>query len=134
MLWWAAGLMGLVSLTPALDKAAPEPPRLTDGGFTISRAPDGQFYADVNVGAEHLRMLIDPGAATVLLTPQDAARLGVQPGDGSTNAVIPTLAIGPIGAAGVAYTVAPDLPVSLLGRSFLDQVSVHIDDERMVLR
>ena len=136
LLWYAAGLVGLVSLTPALDKAAPAPQssQRAAGGFTILRAPDGQFYTDVNIGAERVRMLVDPGASTVLLTPDDAARLGIHSGDGFTPVTLPTLAIGPIGAASIDAVVAPDLPVSLLGRAFLDKVSVSVDSERMVLR
>ena len=136
LLWYAAGLVGLVSLTPALDQAAPAPESaaVTSGGFTILRAPDGQFYTDVSIGSETVRMLVDPGASTVLLTPDDAARLGIHPGDGFTPVTLPTLALGPIGAASIDAVVAPDLPVSLLGRSFLDKVSVSVDSERMVLR
>ena len=135
MLWYAAGLVGLVSLTPALDQAAPAPEAsIVAGGYTILRAPDGQFYTDVSVGSEHVRMLVDPGAATVLLTPDDAVRLGIKPGEGFTRATLPTLALGPIAAASVDAVVAPDLPVSLLGRSFLDKVSVSVDRDRMVLR
>ena len=136
LLWYAAGLVGLISLTPALDQAAPAPESkaVVAGGFTILRAPDGQFYTDVNIGAERVRMLVDPGASTVLLTPDDAARLGIAAGDGFTPVTLPTLALGPIGAASVDAVVAPDLPVSLLGRSFLDKVAVSVDSERMVLR
>ena len=137
LLWYGAGLIGLVSLTPALDQAAPAPEAraaIAAGGFTILRAPDGQFYTDVNIGAERVRMLVDPGASSVLLTPDDAARLGIEPGDGFTPVTLPTLGLGPIAAASVDAIVAPDLPVSLLGRSFLDKVSVSVDSERMVLR
>ena len=136
LLWYAAGLVGLISLTPALDQAAPAPERasVAAGGFTILRAPDGQFYTDVNIGAERVRMLVDPGASTVLLTPDDAARLGIASGDGFTPVTLATLALGPIAAASIDAVVAPDLPVSLLGRSFLDKVSVSVDSERMVLR
>lgn len=136
LLWYAAGLVGLVSLTPALDQAAPalESSTVAAGGFTIPRAPDGQFYTDVNIGQERVRMLVDPGASTVLLTPDDAARLAIDPGEGFTPVTLPTLALGPIGAASVEAVVAPDLPVSLLGRSFLDKVSVSVDSEQMVLR
>lgn len=135
LLWYAAGLIGLVSLTPALDQAAPAPEApIATGGYTILRAPDGQFYTDVSVGSKHVRMLVDPGASTVLLTPEDAVRLGIEPGAGFTRATLPTLALGPIAAASVDAVVAPDLPVSLLGRSFLDKVSVNVDRDRMVLR
>lgn len=136
LLWAVAGLVGLASLTPALDKASPAPQTssVSATGYTILRAPDGQFYADVSVGSDHVRMLVDPGASTVLLTPADAARLGIASGEGFSRTSLPTLALGPIGAAGVEAVVAPDLPVSLLGRSFLDQVAVSVEHDRMVLR
>ena len=136
LLWYAAGLIGLVSLTPALDQAAPAPERsaVAADGFTILRAPDGQFYTDVSIGPERVRMLVDPGSSDVLLTPDDAARLGIAAGEGFTPVTLPTLALGPIAAASVDAMVAPDLPVSLLGRSFLDKVSVSVDSQRMVLR
>jgi len=136
LLWYVAGLVGLVSITPALDQVtcAPERAPVTASGFTILRAPDGQFYTDVSIGSERIRMLVDPGASAVLLTPEDAARLGIEAHAGFTPAPLPTIAVGPIAAADVDGTVAPDLPVSLLGRSFLDKVSVSVDAERMVLR
>ena len=136
LLWYVAGLVGLVSITPALDNAAPAPQGSAAmvGGHIILRAPDGQFYTDVSIGSQHVRMLVDPGATSVLLTPDDAARLGIKPADGFTPTTLPTIALGPIGAASVDAVVAPDLPVSLLGRTFLDRVSVSVDGDRMVLR
>jgi aspartyl protease family protein len=52
-----------------------------------------------------------------------------------TPLTIERIAIGPLEARGVAGAVARELPISLLGQSFLSRVgTVEIRGDRMVLR
>jgi aspartyl protease family protein len=94
-----------------------------------------------------VHFMIDTGASIVALTRADAQRAGISlsgdraeaMGAGGSVEVVPVtidrLAIGPLEARGVRGAVADQLPVSLLGQSYLEQVgSVEIRGDRMVLR
>jgi aspartyl protease family protein len=111
------------------------------------RGPDGHFYADAQVNGATVRFMVDTGASVVVLTPEDAQRAGIQlPSERSTAMgvggpieVIPVtidrIAIGGIEGRGVQAAVAEELPVSLLGQSYLSRVgSVEIRGDTMVLR
>lgn len=113
----------------------------------LVRAADGHFYADAMVNGAQVHFLIDTGASMVALTPADAQRAGIAlpaerasaQGAGGTIEVIPVIieriAIGPLEARDVPGAVARELPISLLGQSFLAQVGrVEISGDRMVLR
>lgn len=139
---------------PAPAALAPAPPQaamLVDGGATIlPRAPDGHFYADLQVNGRTIRFMIDTGATSVALTRDDAMRAGVDfdPGRFETVGVG---ASGPIRGqrvriadmrldlkqvSGIEAAVLDDgLAVSLLGQSFLSRLqSVTIENDRMTLR
>jgi aspartyl protease family protein len=128
-------VVGLITVAPELDQALepssqPEQP----GRFVIDRAPDGQFYTQGQAGGETIRLMVDPGAEQVLLSAGDAERLGFKSGEGFTRITLPALSVGPVHASQVVAVIAPDLPVSLLGRSFLSRMEVEVGPERMVLR
>jgi aspartyl protease family protein len=113
----------------------------------IARNADGHFYLDAQVNGAQVHFLVDTGASMVALTPADAQRAGIAlPSEraramaaGGAVEVMPVtidrVAIGPLEARGVRGAVAPQLPVSLLGQSFLSRVgTVEISGDRMVLR
>ena len=113
----------------------------------LQRGSDGHFYADAQVNGATIRFMVDTGASVVVLTPQDAQRAGIRlpserataMGVGGPIEVTPVtldrIAIGGIEARGIQGAVAEDLPVSLLGQSYLQRVSsVEIRGDRMVLR
>ena len=113
----------------------------------LRRGPDGHFYADAQVNGTTIRFLIDTGASVVVLSRDDAQRAGIQlpaersmaMGVGGPIQVIPVtldrVALGGIEARGVQAAVAEELPVSLLGQSYLQRVgSVEIRGDTMVLR
>lgn len=133
VLWWAAGLIGLATVAPALDRAIDG--RDASHGFAIPRAPDGQYYATGRSGATSFRLLVDPGAATVLLSAADARSLGFSPTAHFTPVRLETLAVGPYRLKGVDAVIAPDLPVSLLGRSYLDRLrGFEMQRDQLLLR
>ncbi|HMG46822.1 MAG TPA: TIGR02281 family clan AA aspartic protease [Allosphingosinicella sp.] len=113
----------------------------------IARSADGHFYLDAQVNGAQVHFLVDTGASMVALTPADAQRAGIAlpserttaRGAGGAVEVMPVtierIAIGPLEARGVRGAVARELPVSLLGQSFLSRVgTVEISGDRMVLR
>ena len=148
---------------PAASSSAPPPaaagkpasawqaaPPAAGNGFAsreIERAADGHFYLDAQVNGAQIHFLVDTGASMVALTPADAQRAGialpteraVAQGAGGTVEIIPVtidrIAAGPLEARDVAGAVARELPVSLLGQSFLSRVgNVQISGDRMILR
>ena len=130
--------------------AASTGPSQAGNGFAsreIERAGDGHFYLDAQVNGAEVHFLVDTGASIVALTPADAQRAGIAlpsdraiaQGAGGAIEVIPVtierIAAGPLEARGIEGAVARDLPVSLLGQSFLSRVgTVQISGDRMVLR
>jgi aspartyl protease family protein len=146
------------SVAPAPDTtttiaASDDPEERTGNGyaqFTARRAPDGHFYADVRINGATSRMLIDTGASQVVLTRADAQRAGIQARPGEFTAIAQTaggeialkpvtidrLALGPVDSRDVPALVAEaDLPVSLLGQSFLERVgTVEISGDELRLR
>ena len=113
----------------------------------LRRGPDGHFYAEAQVNGTTIRFLVDTGASVVVLTHADAQRAGLHfpaersmaMGVGGPIEVIPVtldrIAVGGIEARGVQAAVAEELPVSLLGQSYLQRVgSVEIRGDTMVLR
>ncbi|MEM8694955.1 MAG: TIGR02281 family clan AA aspartic protease [Pseudomonadota bacterium] len=118
--------------------------------FTAQRARDGHFYADVRINGATSRMLIDTGASSVVLSRADAQRAGIQarPGEFTATAqtaggnialkpvTIDRMALGPVDSRNVPAMVAEsDLPISLLGQSFLERVgTVEISGDELRLR
>ena len=162
---WAAaglGLIGIALLTPTIERAVPAPaaPRPPEAAAApaqfagnglasraLQRSADGHFYAEAQVNGARIRFMIDTGASVVALTPADARRAGIALPDARAKAmgaggeveVIPItidrVALGPLEARNVRGAVARELPVSLLGQSFLGKIgTVEISGDRMVLR
>ena len=161
--WAGVGLVGVVMLAPSLERAeappiaappppvaAPAQPARAGNGFaarTLARSPDGHFYVEAQVNGARIRFIVDTGASIVALTPADARRAGIAlpderataRGAGGEIEVIPVtierIALGPIEARDVRGAVAQQLPVSLLGQSFMRRIgSVEIRGDTMVLR
>jgi len=159
------GLIGMALLSPTVKhddrtpgRDAPQivqpaparPPQQAGNGLAgreIARSEDGHFYAEAQVNGARIRFLVDTGASIVALTPADAQRAGIAlpterakaSGAGGEIEVIPVtierLALGPLEARDVRGAIARDLPVSLLGQSFLSRIgAVEIRGDRMVLR
>lgn len=162
----AVGLVGGYSfreeITAAANRVAAElmPPGTsmrtdmqTEGehAVRIRRRSDGHFVARTEINGVQLTMLVDTGASTVVLKPQDAQRLGidtktlkytvpVQTANGTAYAAhvrLRTMAVGPIAIGGVEALVAKPgtLKDSLLGMSFLSRLrSYEFSGEFLTLR
>lgn len=164
--WAGIGLIGIVVLTPSLrrDDAPPVEPEKPAASATASvapesqagnglasrtltRDPDGHFYAEAQVNGAQVRFMVDTGASIVALTPADAQRAGIaRPSERATvhgaggafevePVTIDRIALGPLEARSVRGAVVAEVGVSLLGQSFLEKVgSVEIHGDTMVLR
>ena len=136
VLWSLAGLVGLLTVAPKIDQAvAPAASHEASDGLAIPRAPDGQFYTDARLNGTPVRMMVDPRATKVVLSGEDAARLGITPASGFTSISLPRLAIGNLEVERVEAVIAPELPVSLIGQSYLSRLAGYrVEREQLVLR
>ncbi|OHV81064.1 TIGR02281 family clan AA aspartic protease [Rhizobium sp. LCM 4573] len=125
----------------------------SEGGneVIIHKTMGGHFQANVAVDGETLPMLVDTGASAVVLTYEDAARIGLDPAElrytltvmtanGRASAApvsIDEIAIGPIVRRNVRAMVAEDgrLDQSLLGMTFLATLgSLQMQTDELRLR
>ena len=104
----------------------------------VLKAADGHYWADALIDGKAVRVMVDTGASVVVLTPADAARLGLRLKSGDFSTTVIT-ASGPVPAAPVALqtvavagarveqvealVVQRGLPHSLLGMSYLGRLS-----------
>lgn len=117
----------------------------------IRKRPDGHFMVHTEADGFVLQMLVDTGASTVVLRPEDGRRLGydpdqlrylvpVQTANGTTYAAsirLKTLSVGRIKMNNVEALVAKrgTLRENLLGMSFLNRLnSYEFSGEYLTLR
>lgn len=120
------------------------------GELIISASPDGHFYAAATVNGTPITFLIDTGASDIVLSPGDAARLGIVSEDLDFSRVVETangmaqaarasvanFTLGPIQLRDVELSVnqAP-MSTSLLGMAFLRNLaSFEIRGRNLILR
>jgi aspartyl protease family protein len=152
VLIWAflfAGLVAGYGLWPDIQRALnPRSAVSRDGTVELRRASDGHFYADAQANGQWLTFLVDTGASDIVLSREDAARVGIDPGTLSFDGIADT-ANGPVPTARVridALSLGPyvdrdvparvnggDLSGSLLGMSYLRCFALRIEGERMIL-
>ena len=124
-------------LQTAVDDGSP--------AVSLQRQRDGHFYADLMVNGAKTRFLIDTGASGVILSAEDAAAAGINPSRLSyssqavtANGIIQTahvsideLRLGEFIDFGFPASVTrSDMPVSLLGQTYLSQfanISINYD-------
>ena len=124
------------------------------GGLTevkIRKRLNGHFTANVDVNGKSISMIVDTGASSIVLTPEDAKRVGIDI-DGMTFGVpvltangrtmaarvwLGEVAIGPLDRTKVEALVAQPgaLSQSLLGMSFLSRLrSYEFSGDYLTLR
>lgn len=165
--WLALGL-GLVTLYAYKDELTPIAARVvaellpgtamtvetSAGGLTevkIRKRLDGHFTAKVEVNGKPVSMIVDTGASSIVLTPEDAKKAGIDPetltyrvpvltANGRTVAArirLDEVAIGPLDRTKVEALVAKPgaLTQSLLGMSFLSRLrSYEFSGDFLTLR
>ncbi len=141
----------------AQARRAPEPPvqQVARSGATgdemiVPAGPNGHFMVDAVVDGVEIRFLVDTGATSVVLTADDAERLGYrldgldhseryQTANGEilgAPVVLPELRIGDLEIADVrASVIRAPLSTSLLGMTFLSRLeSFEVRNEGLILR
>jgi len=107
--------------------------------IVLAAGPGGHFVASGQINGRAVQFLVDTGATTVALSQSEATRLGLawQQGQRATtmtaNGPVPvyqltlsTLRIGDVEVANVAAVVVPaEMPLALLGNSFLSRFAMH---------
>ncbi len=120
-----------------------------DGTVSIRVSENGHFYIEGKVGETVMRFLIDTGASDVVLAPDDAKRIGLQPdsleytrffstangGGTGASVTLPELVIGNIVIRRMPVTVNKTwMPESLLGMSFLRRLhGFRVEGDRLLL-
>lgn len=123
---------------------------VTEGGeIEVPRAQDGHFYLTLDVGGTPIRFMADTGASNMVLSTQDAERLGIDPaslvylGQAQTaNGIVrtarvelPEVALGPFRDTGFpAWVNEGEMGLSLLGMEYLGLYRVELANDRMILR
>ena len=115
----------------------------------VRRSQAGHFYVHALVNGQLVRFVVDTGATTVALTPEDAERAGVKV-DPSSFEVVGMGAAGPIRGQIVQLDsvnldgkqvnhlramVLDGADISLLGQNYLSRIrSVQMAGDEMILR
>lgn len=118
--------------------------------ITLARQRDGHFHTTLTISGTDIEFLVDTGATDVVLSQSDAQRLGIDVdtlqflGTANTaNGVVKTarVQLSDIVFEGIttpsltAYVNQGDLSISLLGMSYLNQMSsIEIAGNQMILR
>jgi aspartyl protease family protein len=110
---------------------------VTDNAVSFRAGPDGHFHVTALVDGVEVLFLVDTGASDVVLTPDDARRLGFDPARLTYSQVYNTangigrgapvrldnVLLGPIGLQDVRASVNETaMDRSLLGMSFLNRI------------
>lgn len=145
------GAIAVVGLWEDIRSTVGPAPQMTVTGETIAvpRARDGHYYLPVVVNGEPITFLVDTGASQIVLSDQDARRIGIDPdqlnylGRASTaNGEVRTapvrldsLELGPVTDHNVsAWVNEGDLRQSLLGMDYLHRFSnIQFADGRLIL-
>lgn len=150
---WALIFVGVVAGYGLWNDIRPDLiPRqmVTEGGeIEVPRAQDGHFYLTLDVGGTPIRFMADTGASNMVLSTQDAERLGIDPaslvylGQAQTaNGIVrtarvelPEVALGPFRDTDFpAWVNEGEMGLSLLGMEYLGLYRVEIAGDRMILR
>ena len=119
------------------------------GAVEVPRAPDGHYYLTLDIAGTLVRFLVDTGASEVVLTAQDARRVGIDPdslnylGQATTaNGIVRTARVR-LEDVRLGETVEPrlaasvtegEMETSLLGMTYLGRFSrIEIAGDRLIL-
>lgn len=122
----------------------------TDGSISFRPGQDGHFHVEALVDGTRLRFLVDTGASDVVLTPDDARRMGfdldrldftgrAETANGDVRSApvrLHEMVLGPIRLTNVRAAVnEAEMSESLLGLSFLSRLDGYeVSGDRLTLR
>ena len=121
-----------------------------DGGtITLNQRRDGHYYANLMINGRDIHFLVDTGATDLVLTKQDALRIGLDEDDMAFNRQASTangtvksatvrlddVQFGPFSDQSVTASVnGGDMQTSLLGMTYLRRFdTIQISDGKMIL-
>jgi aspartyl protease family protein len=111
---------------------------MEDGAIRFTRDVDGHFTIRAEVNGQRVMFLLDTGATDIVLSPQDAERIGIAPAQLTFNRMVQTangmgwaasveltsVVVGPIAIGPMRASVnKASMDRSLLGMEFLNRLS-----------
>lgn len=144
------GVTGVVSNWDAISRDfTPSQATFTDTRIEVPKGRDNHFRLTLTINGVDVDFLVDTGASQVVLTQEDAARVGLDPdtlpyiqtamtanGEVATAPVrLDTVTLGDITDRGVRASVnSGDMGSSLLGMSYLGRFeTIEIRQDRLIL-
>ena len=140
----AVGLWGDIRQT-----IMPSQSVLQGGEISVPTSADGHYYLTAEVNGTPLRFMIDTGASDIVLTQEDAKRIGINPDTlvfsgralsangevGIAPVVLDSVALGPVQSDNVRAMVnGGEMRQSLLGMRYLQRFSkIEIGDGALIL-
>jgi aspartyl protease family protein len=119
------------------------------GEISVPRAEDGHYYLTLTINGTAVPFMVDTGASGMVLTLQDAERLGIardslmflgeaMTANGSVRTAmvtLPVVELGPFRNEGFrAYVNGGEMEGSLLGMDYLGQFDLEFRGGELVLR
>ncbi|MEO6300591.1 MAG: TIGR02281 family clan AA aspartic protease [Paracoccaceae bacterium] len=142
------GLMAGYGLWADIRKDILPQQMVESGHVTIPLGRDGHYHPTLNIDGQTISFVADTGASTVVLSPADARRLGIDPdtlvfvGQAMTangmvrtaSITLPNVTFGPFHDETVQAEVnEADMDGSLLGMSYLGRFSITMGSNQMIL-
>lgn len=135
--------------TDIRQEAMPIQSMARDGAIEVDRAADGHYYLTLTINGTQVPFMVDTGASGMVLSLQDAEKLGIDPeslmflGEASTangivrtaTVTLPVVELGPFRTEGFrAFVNGGEMEGSLLGMDYLGQFHMEFRDGRLILR
>lgn len=121
----------------------------TGGEVVLPRASDGHYYLMLEINSQPIEFMVDTGASGVVLSQQDAQRIGIDPTTlvylGSAQTANGTVRTARITLENVrlgdyrddtlkAYVNDGEMGGALLGMDYLGRFRIEISGDQMILR
>jgi len=151
---WGLIFLGVVAgyglWSDVRDDIVPRQSFVQDAGeVSVPQSPDGHYYLVLDINGTPVRFVVDTGATEIVLSQQDAARVGLRPSElaylgraQTANGLVTTATVrlDEIALEGIIDRNFPvevnggEMRGSLLGMRYLNQFeTVAISDGRLVL-
>ena len=119
------------------------------GELIVPRSPDGHYYLTLTINGTEVEFVADTGATNLVLSPDDAAAVGIDTGDlnfmhqaetanGTVDIArtrLDSVVLGPFADRDVtAWVNGAAMEGSLLGMDYLGMFDIQISGDKMVLR
>jgi aspartyl protease family protein len=122
---------------------------ITSGEVVVPRSPDGHYYLTLTINGTAVPFMVDTGASGMVLSLEDAARLGMDRdslmflGEARTangtvrtaSVTLPVVELGPFRTDGFrAFVNEGEMDGSLLGMDYLGQFHLEFRNAELILR